>query len=175
VHEANTLATMPPWGDWAAIDRATLVFIFRGPEVLLIRKLRGLGAGKINGPGGRIEPGETPIACAKREVQEELCVTPRRLQLRGELRFQFADGYSIHGHVFVADDCDGEPTATDEAIPLWTHCSAVPYDEMWADDKLWLPHLLAGKRFRGRFLFAGDFMLEHEVLTGDETAPDWVT
>ena len=27
-------------------------------EVLLIRKKRGLGAGKINGPGGKIDPGE---------------------------------------------------------------------------------------------------------------------
>jgi 8-oxo-dGTP diphosphatase len=45
----------------------------------------------------------------------------------------------------------------------------MPYDEMWADDRLWLPHLLAGKRFRGRFVFASDYMIEHEVLTDEET------
>ena len=159
--------TLPSWDNWLAVDRATLVFVFRGENVLLIRKLRGLGAGKVNGPGGRIEPGETAIACAKREVQEELCVTPQNLEQRGELRFQFVDGYSIHGFVFVADDCIGEPTATEEAEPLWTHRAALPFDQMWADDRLWLPHLVAAKRFRGRFLFAGDFMLEHEVLLED--------
>jgi 8-oxo-dGTP diphosphatase len=155
---------MPPWGEWRAIDRATLVFVFRGDEVLLIRKLRGLGAGKINGPGGRVEPGESDIDCARREVQEELCVTPLDLRQRGELRFQFTDGHSIHGFVFVASGCEGEPRATDEAVPLWTACNAIPYDEMWADDRLWLPVLLAGQRFRGRFLFDGDTMLEHELV-----------
>jgi 8-oxo-dGTP diphosphatase len=145
------------------------VFIFRGAEVLLIRKLRGLGAGKINGPGGRLEKGETAFDCATREVQEELCVTPKQLELRGELRFQFLDGHSIHAFVFTADDCDGEPTSTEEAIPLWTHRSAIPYEQMWADDRLWLPHLLQNKRFRGRFLFAGDVMLEQEVLVENES------
>jgi 8-oxo-dGTP diphosphatase len=159
---------MPPWGEWQPVDRATLVFVLRGDEVLLIRKLRGLGMGKINGPGGRIEPGETKVACARREVEEELCVTPLELQERGELRFQFVDGYSIQAFVFVASGCSGEPTATSEAIPLWTPCSQIPYDEMWADDSLWIPAMLSGKWFRGRFLFDGDRMVEHEVSADGE-------
>jgi hypothetical protein len=58
------------WQSWVPHDFATLLFVFRehSDEVLLIRKKRGLGAGKINGPGGRLEPGETPRACAIREV-----------------------------------------------------------------------------------------------------------
>ena len=39
-------------------------------------------------------------------------------------------------------------------------CDAIPYDEMWADDHLWVPHLLAGRRFAGRFVFDGDVMLD---------------
>lgn len=155
---------MPLWGDWTPIDRATIVFVFRESEVLLIRKLRGLGAGKINGPGGRIEPGESKIACAKREVEEELCVTPLALEERGELRFKFVDGHSIHAFVFRADGCIGEPRQTEEAIPLWTECNRIPYDEMWADDRLWMPLLLHGRRFRGRFLFDGERMLDHELI-----------
>jgi 8-oxo-dGTP diphosphatase len=159
-----TSSSIPPWGEWTPVERATIVFVLRGEEVLLIRKLRGLGAGKINGPGGRMEPGESPSACATREVQEELYITPLNLQMQGELRFQFVDGLSIHGFVFVADDCIGVPQPTEEAIPQWTHRSAIPYDEMWADDRLWMPHVLAGTPFRGRFLFDGDSMLEHELI-----------
>ena len=64
------------WGGWRPDMRATLMFIRDGHEVLLMRKLRGIGAGKINAPGGKIEPGETPLEGAIRETQEELLVTP---------------------------------------------------------------------------------------------------
>jgi 8-oxo-dGTP diphosphatase len=153
------------WRTWRARDLATLVFVVRDGQVLLIRKKRGLGAGKINGPGGRLDPGETPAACAAREVREELRVDPIGLRAAGELRFQFADGYSIHVHVFRAHDLAGTPTETDEAVPLWTPLDEMPYEEMWADDRIWLPHLLAGRRFDGWFVFDGDRMLAHRVLT----------
>lgn len=156
--------SIPPWEGFKPIDSATIVFVLRGDEVLLIRKKRGLGAGKINGPGGRIEPGETPLECARREVIEELCITPEGLEERGELRFNFVDGHSIFARVFVANSFTGEPQETDEAIPIWTRRDAVPYDEMWADDRLWFPCLLSGKRFRGRFLFDGDRMVAEELL-----------
>lgn len=156
------------WAQWTPRDVATLLFVIRGGEALLIRKKRGLGAGKVNAPGGRIEPGETPLACAVREVQEELGVTPLAPTHRGELRFQFVDGYSIHAHVFTADACEGEARETDEAIPLWTALDAIPYAEMWADDALWIPHMLAGRRFDGRFVFDGDAMLDHAIALGGD-------
>ena len=56
------------WSTWKAVDKATLLFILRDSEVLLIRKRRGLGAGKINAPGGRLDDGESPRAGAIREV-----------------------------------------------------------------------------------------------------------
>lgn len=149
------------WTTWQAKDPATLVFVMDGTQMLLIRKKRGLGAGKINGPGGRLEPGETLLECAIREVQEELCITPMGLQKFGEHQFQFVDGYSIHVHVFRASGYEGTPAETDEAIPLWTPVDTIPYDEMWEDDSIWLPHLVKGNRFHGRFLFDDDKMLDY--------------
>jgi 8-oxo-dGTP diphosphatase len=161
-----TTADEREWRDWIPVDRATLVFVVRGGETLLIRKKRGLGAGKVNGPGGKLEPGESPIECAIREVEEELCVTPTGLARTGELRFQFSDGYSIHVDVFRADDCRGEARETDEAVPLWTPLDRIPYDEMWEDDRFWLPQLIAGEHFRGRFVFDGDRMLDFALVAG---------
>lgn len=151
------------WTTWTPTDRATLVFVIEATRVLLIVKKRGLGAGKVNAPGGRIEPGETPLACAEREIQEELGVRAIGAIEYGELTFQFLDGYTLHCHVFRADGCEGEPIETEEAVPLWTPLDALPYDRMWADDRTWLPHLLARARFRGHFLFDGDTMLDHAV------------
>lgn len=151
------------WSQWRPVDPATLLFVIReaSREVLLIRKKRGLGAGKINAPGGRIEPGETPVQAAIREVREELGVTALQPRAAGELRFQFVDGYSLHVHVFRSPDCAGCAIETAEAIPLWTPLTAIPYEQMWADDRLWVPMLLERRRFSGRFLFDGDTMLDH--------------
>jgi 8-oxo-dGTP diphosphatase len=151
------------WSSWEPKERATLLFVIRDEMALLIHKKKGLGAGKINGPGGRLEPGETPMQAAIREVEEELLVTPLNVRARGELKFQFVDGFSIHGYVFTAEDCKGTPRETDEAVPLWTPLEQIPYDRMWADDEIWLPMMLAGKTFSGRFIFHDDTMLDHAI------------
>jgi 8-oxo-dGTP diphosphatase len=147
------------WERWVPRERATLLFVIRDGRILLIHKKRGFGAGKINGPGGKIDGDETHRQCAIREVQEELCVTPLGVRACGELSFQFVDGHSIHGAVFRADDCDGEPRETDEARPFWSRLDAIPFERMWEDDVLWFPLMLAGTYFRGRFLFDGDTLL----------------
>ncbi len=149
--------------NWCAVHQATLVFVVNDSGVLLIRKKRGLGAGKINGPGGKRDAGETSLQCAVREVQEELCITVIEPRQCGELRFQFTDGYSIHVHVYLARSYHGQPTETEEAIPLWFDFSSIPYDQMWADDEIWLPRVLAGEYATGRFVFEGDTLLEQEV------------
>lgn len=149
----------PDWKSWQAKDLATLVFVVRDGQVLLIRKKRGLGAGKINGPGGRREPGEAAVDCAIRECQEEVLVTPTALEYSGRLRFHFLDGYGIDVSVFRAADCVGEPGETDEALPFWAAVGELPYDEMWEDDRHWLPHLLAKRSFDGRFVFDGERMV----------------
>jgi 8-oxo-dGTP diphosphatase len=151
------------WARWSAKDPATLVFVVKDGRILLIRKKRGLGAGKINGPGGRLEAGERPVDAAVREAQEELHITPLGLFYSGENRFQFVDGYSIHVHIFKADDLEGDPTETDEAVPLWAPLDGIPYDEMWEDDRLWLPLVLEEVRFTGRYIFDGDVMLDYDL------------
>jgi 8-oxo-dGTP diphosphatase len=150
------------WLRWRAVP-CTLLFVVRGGEVLLMRKQRGLGAGKVNGPGGKLDPGEAPAAGAIRETREEVCVTPRGLAYAGRNRFQFTDGAANDVHVFRASDCDGTPAPTAEAIPFWAPQARLPYAEMWEDDALWLPHLLAGRPFSGRFLFDGDRLLDWAI------------
>ena len=151
------------WENWEPVDRATLLFVIRGGQALLIRKKRGLGAGKITAPGGRLEPGESPVQCAVREAREEVGILVDELRGHGELWFQFRDGYSILVSVFSSPDCKGFPKETEEAIPLWYSTKALPYGEMWEDDILWVPLMLAGESFTGKFLFEGEAMLGQEV------------
>ena len=136
----------------------TLLFLVEDGQVLLMRKKRGIGAGKINAPGGKADPGESALAAAVRETEEEVGVTPLDPEPRGELWFRFlADGSVLRCVVFLAHAHAGGPAhETDEAIPRWFPLDALPYDEMWDDDRLWLPLLLAGKRFRGEVTVAAD-------------------
>jgi 8-oxo-dGTP diphosphatase len=157
----------PDWQHWQPGIRATLMFIVDEDrqQVLLIRKKRGLGAGKINGPGGKMDEGETSAECAIRETQEELGVTAFEPVKYGELWFQFVDGLALHVEVFRSIRWEGEPVETPEAIPLWTALDAIPFEEMWADDRFWLREVLIEKKhFIGRFLFDDDTMLTNEVV-----------
>lgn len=140
---------------------ATLCYILHDGQLLLIRKKRGIGAGKINGPGGKVDPGETPLAAAIREVQEETGVTPLDPSLQGELHFRFADGVVLHCMVYLAHRFEGAPHETDEATPLWFPVDALPYDEMWEDDRHWLPLLLTGQSFTGTVDVDGDEVTRH--------------
>lgn len=164
------------WSAWTAVDPATLVFVVRNGRILLIHKKRGLGAGKINAPGGRLEPGETPEAGAARELREELGVRAGCLVQLGEHRFQFVDGYSIHVHVFRTGRIEGTPVETDEAVPVWCDVGEIPFDEMWEDDQYWIPLLLEGRRFSGYWIFDRDRIVDYrlDVLDdGPSPAADW--
>jgi 8-oxo-dGTP diphosphatase len=38
-------------------------------------------------------------------------------------------------------------------VPKWFKAKAVPFEEMWDDDKFWLPHILEGKKVKAKFVF----------------------
>jgi 8-oxo-dGTP diphosphatase len=134
----------------------------------MIRKKRGLGAGKINGVGGRLEPGELPLTGILREAREELGIVLLDPIKRGELHFQFLDGYSLFCTVFVALRFLGKPVETEEAVPIWFDRERLPFEEMWEDDRLWLRQMLDGESFSGFFVFDGEKMVSQRVEWGND-------
>ncbi len=134
---------------------ATLCFLTRRGRILLMRKKCGIGAGKYTGPGGKIEPGESPRGAAAREVLEEVCVKvlPEDLELMGVCKFHFGRKHFMEVFVFKGTKFSGKPSETEEADPRWFPLRDIPYTEMWEDGRYWLPLLLAGKRFGGTFKF----------------------
>jgi len=157
---------MTDWKNWTPQEQAVLCFIQEGDKLLLIHKKRGLGKGKINAPGGRIDPGETPKEAAVRECQEEVGLTPSGLELICHLSFQFTNGYSLFGYVYFADSYTGSPMETEEADPFWCSRRDIPWEQMWEDDHYWLPRVLAGEKLDCRFDFDDDTMLSRKITSG---------
>lgn len=151
------------WSMWKADKHAVITYIFHEGKVLLINKKRGLGAGKVNAPGGHIEPGETKLDAAVRETEEEVGLTPHNAVEAGKLFFQFTNGLKMEGTVFLAHSFSGQLIETDEADPFWIDIEGIPYNQMWEDDLLWLPHVIKGKSISGRFIFNEDLMLSYEL------------
>lgn len=143
----------------------TLCVIYNDTHILLGRKKRGLGTGLWNGFGGHVEQGETIAEAAKREVREEIGVIPRNLRKRGVLNFEIKTHPELlEVYVFSAQEFDGEPEETAEMAPCWFARAAIPFDQMWKDDRYWLPVLLAGRNFEGEFYFANnDTLVRHAI------------
>ncbi|MBN2384441.1 8-oxo-dGTP diphosphatase [bacterium] len=151
------------WSVWQPQQRATLLFVIKNGSMLLIHKKRGLGAGKINAPGGRLESGETSLEAAIRETREELGIEALDVSYCGDLSFQFLAGLTLFCQVFKARDYRGDPHDTSEATPLWVSLENIPYERMWQDDRYWLPVMLKDQHFKGYFIFDQDRMLDYRL------------
>lgn len=138
--------------------------------MLLAMKKRGFGKGRWNGYGGKPNPGENIIDTAVRETQEEICVTPTQFTQVATLDFHFppakaAQGFDQQAVIYLCTDWEGEPTETEEMAPKWFRMTDLPYKDMWPDDPLWLPRVLAGEKLRACFYFDDDDqVIKHEVV-----------
>ena len=132
----------------------TLCIAHKHPRVLLGMKKRGFGAGRWNGFGGKVEPGETIEDAAVREVAEETGLQAMILEKRGIIEFEFRDDPKVlEVHIFKIENFKGEPAESEEMKPQWFNIDEIPFSQMWSDDHYWFPYFLKGRKFRGRFLF----------------------
>ncbi len=97
------------------IIAATLCYVRTGGRTLMLHRNKKAGdihRGKYNGLGGKLETGESPEECVKREVREESGLTLRDPRLRGVLTFPaFKDDEDWIVFVYTATSFEG-PTSS---------------------------------------------------------------
>jgi ADP-ribose pyrophosphatase len=93
---------------------AAVVAVDAAEQIILVRQARpAVGADVLELPAGIVDPGETPLACASRELQEETGYTAGRVEPL--VSFFTSPGFCTELiHVFVATDLRGGHAAHDD-------------------------------------------------------------
>lgn len=97
---------------------AALAVVLWHDQVLLVRRRNPPDAGLWGFPGGRVEPGETALAAAARELCEEtgITATPRRYLDNVDVIRHAPDGRLSHHFLLAAVLCDVCPGADLRAV-----------------------------------------------------------
>jgi len=134
----------------------TLLFLIKDDEILLAMKKRGFGVGRFNGVGGKPNNKEGLLETAIRETKEEIGVEPLSFTKVADLKFYFPHKplWHRHVHTYFCTAWSGKPLESEEMKPRWFKKNELPFNRMWTDDSLWLPHALQGKLVDGAFIFS---------------------
>lgn len=135
---------------------ATICFPVKDGLISLAPKKKKIGAGFLNGYGGKVEGGESVLATACREFEEESGVTvrPEDIELVGIVHFYQEDEYAFECHIFFAREWQGALRETDEmGVPEAFPLNAVPYDRMLTGDVLWLTPIIEGQKINATVIY----------------------
>lgn len=141
-------------------DTTLVIPIHPEKGILLGMKKRGFGKGRWNGFGGKLSEGESIEQAAIRELREEIGIHTKELALKkvAEITFVFPtkQEWSQRCHVYLVHSWAGQEQESEEMLPQWFQKSQIPFESMWPDDPLWLPHVLTGKFIKAEFCMKED-------------------
>ncbi len=141
----------------------TVIFLRRGDSYLLLKgaATKRLWAGKYNGLGGHVEPGEDVLTAARREVREEAGLEAE-LWLCGIVLVE-AGNAGVCLFVFGGECPSGKPRPSAEGVPEWVTLEQVSQLPIVEDVPLWLSKIHSMKRGDPPF-FARSFYDAHGQL-----------
>ena len=134
-----------------AIQLATICYIDNGRELLLLhrnKKPNDVHEGKWISVGGKLETGETPQDCAKREILEETGLVVEEMAFSGIVTFpDFTPNTDWYTYVFKVTAFSGEVIDCNEGTLEW-----VPYDHVkdkptWEGDYKLFDWILSDRPF----------------------------
>lgn len=129
-----------------------------------VKKPNDMHRGKWNGLGGKLEPGESPEDCVRREVEEESGLLVKKMWLKGFLSFPgFANDEDWYAFVFVVPEFEGQIIESVEGDLEWIDNSDLFQLNLWEGDRIFLPWLDRPGIFSGKFVYKDGSLVEHSV------------
>lgn len=146
---------------------AVLCYVRQDGRTLMIHRIKkanDMHHGKWNGLGGKLEPGESPEECARREILEEAGLQVERLMLKGLLTFpQFANNEDWYAFVFVVGCRPGPLIDSPEGELEWVFDSDLINLNLWEGDRIFIPWLNRPGFFSGKFCYVQGHLIDYQV------------
>lgn len=146
--------------------QATLCFPVQGNEVLLAEKQKKIGAGFLNGFGGKSEPKDNSVwETNARETEEEVGIKIQEVKKVGEIIFhnlsKDPELSNIMGHIFIATKWSGTPKETNEMKKIaWYNIDELDYEKFLPGDRFFIPKILNGKLVKGTIEYNSDWSVQ---------------
>ncbi len=149
---------------------STICYVDNGSQFLLLhrnKKENDIHEGKWVSVGGKFEAGETPEACAIREIKEETGLTATKLALKGFITFPnfTQDGQDWYSFVYRVTEFEGELIAEcDEGTLEWVDYDQVMNKPTWEGDYTFLQWIMDDKPyFSAQFSYTDDKLTDESV------------
>lgn len=146
----------------------TLCYIEKDGAYLMIHRVKkknDMNKDKWVGVGGKLEEGESPFDCARREIKEETGVDVRDLNYRGIITF-VSDLYGTeYMHLFTATEYKGEiDYDCNEGRLEWVKKEIISTLPIWEGDKIFFELMENEERFFSlKLCYEGDRLVEHSL------------
>ena len=150
------------------MKNTTLCYIEKDEKYLMLHRIKkenDINRDKWVGIGGKLESGESPHDCIKREIAEETGLIAKKLFYRGLITF-VSDVYETeYMHLFSCNEFSGEIIAScDEGVLEWIPKKDLFNIPMWEGDKIFF-RLLEEKTgfFSLKLCYDEDVLISHEI------------
>lgn len=144
----------------------TLCYIEERGKYLMMHRIKKAddeNRDKWIGIGGKLEAGESPFDCARREIYEETALIPTHLSYRGIVTFVSDTFGTEYMHLFSCREFTGKvKDVCDEGVLEWIEKSALYSLPLWEGDKIFLKLLDFEKRFFSlKLVYEGNKLINH--------------
>ena len=130
-----------------------------------VKKQNDPNKDKWIGIGGKLEAGESPFDCIRREVYEETGLTLDKVNYRGIITFVSNEFGTEYMHLFTSSDFHGEINPTcDEGVLEWIEKDRLINIPMWEGDKIFLRLIDTNTKFFSlKLVYEGNKLISHTL------------